>query len=98
LKGEGVVAEKPYLGMLGYTAEGRPFMAMDVDEAKDIGKTNDLSEYVVIPRGEKRSTHHGYIRDDEGAYRSVRTRYAVFRHLLTAGKGGVPSRKDVGLD
>ncbi len=92
--------EKPYLGMLGYTAEGRPFMAMDVDvdKAKDVGKANDLSEYILIPRGDGRVTHHGYIRDDEGVYRSVRTRLAVFRHLLTAGKGEVPSRQDVGLD
>ncbi len=89
--------EKPYLGMLGYTAEGRPFMAMDVDEAKDIGKANDLSEYILIPRGDKRRTHHGYIRDDGGVYRSVRTRLAVFRHLLSAGVGEVPSRVDVGL-
>jgi hypothetical protein len=94
------VKEKPYLGMLGYTAEGRPFMAMDVDvdEAKDIGKTNDLSEYILIPRGDGSVTHHGYLRDDEGVYRIVRTRLAVFRHLLTAAKGEVPSRQDVGLD
>lgn len=92
--------EKLYLGMLGYTAEGRPFIEMnvDVDEAKEIGEANDLSEYILIPRGDKRSTHHGYIRDDEGVFRSVRTRLAVFRHLLTAGKGEVPSREDVGLD
>jgi hypothetical protein len=90
--------EKPYLGMLGYSAEGCPFMAMDVDEAKDIGEANDLSEYILIPRGDKRRTHLGYVRDDEGVYRSVRTRLAVFRHLLSAGVGEVPSREDVGLD
>ena len=94
------MTQKPYLGMLGYSAEGRPFMEMnvDVDEAKDIGGTNDLSEYILIPRGDKRSIHHGYIRDDEGVYRSVRTHLAVFRHLLTAGNSEVPSREDVGLD
>ena len=92
--------EKPYLGMLGYTAEGRPFMVMDqdVDEAKDIGEANDLSEYILIPRGDRSVTHHGYLRDDEGVYRIVRTRLAVFRHLLSAGVGEVPSREDVGLD
>ena len=92
--------EKPYLGMLGYTTEGCPFMEknVDVDEAKEIGDANDLSEYILIPRGDKQRTHHGYIRDNEGVYRSVRTRLAVFRHLLTAGKGEVPSREDVGLD
>ena len=92
--------EKPYLGMLGYTAEGRPFMAIDVDvdEAKDVGKANDLSEYILIPRGGGRVTHHGYIRDGEGVYRSVRTRLAVFRHLLSAGVGEVPSKEDIGLE
>jgi hypothetical protein len=58
--------EKPYLGMLGYTAEGRPFMTMDVDEAKDIGKALELSEYILVPRGDKRRTHLGYISDEEG--------------------------------
>lgn len=38
------------------------------------------------------------VRDDEGIYRSARTRLAVFRHLLTAGVGEVPSREDKGLD
>ena len=92
--------EKPYLGMLGYTAEGRPFMKMDVDvnDAKEWAREKNLSEYILIPRGDKRSTHHGYIRDGEGVYRSVRTRLAVFRHLLSAGAGEVPSREDVGLD
>ena len=92
--------EKPNLGMLGYSTEGRPFMAMDLDveEAKDIGEANDVSECILIPRGDKRRTHLGYMRDDEGLYRSVRTRLAVFRHLLSAGKGEVPSREEVGLD
>jgi hypothetical protein len=90
--------EKPYLGMLGHTAEGRPFMVMDVDEAKDIGEANDLSEYILIPRGDKHRTHLGYIRDDEGKYEKKTTRLAVFRHLLSAGVGEVPSREDVGLD
>jgi hypothetical protein len=92
--------EKPYLGMLGYTAEGRPFMAngVDVDEAKDIGKANDLSEYILIPRGDKRRTHLGYIRDEAGKYEKKTTRLAVFCHLLSAGVGEVPSREDVGLD
>jgi hypothetical protein len=95
-----MMTEKPYLGMLGYTAVGRPFMEMnvDVDEAKNIGEAKDLSEYILVLRGDKRSTHHGYICDEEGVYRSVRTRLAVFRHLLTAGKGEVPSRQDVGLE
>jgi hypothetical protein len=86
--------------MLGYTAEGRPFMVMDVDvdEAKDIGEANDLSEYILIPRGDKHRTHLGYIRDDEGKYEKKTTRLAVFRHLLSAGVGEVPSREDVGLD
>jgi hypothetical protein len=95
----GVKMEKPYLGMLGYTAKGRPFMAMDVDvdEAKDVGEANDLSEYILIPRGDKRRKHAGYIRDSKGKYEKKKTRLAVFRHLLTAGKGEVPSREDVGL-
>jgi hypothetical protein len=94
------MTEKPYLGMLGYTAEGRPFMTMDVDvdEAKDIGTANDLSEYILVPRGDKRRTHLGYIRNDEGEYEKKTTRLAVFRHLLSAGVGEVPSREDVGLD
>jgi hypothetical protein len=89
--------EKPYLGMLGYTAEGRPFMTMDVDEAKDIGKANDLSEYILVPRGDKRRTHLGYISDEEGSYEKT-TCLAVFRHLLSAGVGEVPSWEDEGLD
>lgn len=83
--------------MLGYTAEGRMFIKVDVYEARSVGEANDLSEYILIPRGDGRVTHHGYIRDDEGVYRSVRTRLAVFRHLLTAGKGEVPSGEDVSL-
>ena len=91
--------EKPYLGMLGYTAEGRPFMDkdVDVDDAKERARENDLSEYILIPRGDKRRTHQGYIRNKEGKYEK-KTRLAVFRHLLTTGKGEVPSREDVGLD
>ena len=94
--------EKPYLGMLGYTAKGRPFMAMDVDvdEAKDIGEANDLSEYILVPRGgeDEHHTHLGYIRNEEDKYELKTTRLAVFRHLLSAGKGVVPSKEDVGLD
>ena len=95
-----MITEKPYLGMLGYTAEGRPFMKknVDVDEAKDIGEAEDLSEYILIPRGDKRRQHAGYIRNEEGKYEKKKTRLAVFRHLLAAGKGEVPSREDVGLD
>jgi hypothetical protein len=33
-----------------------------------------------------------------GRYEKKKTRLAVFRHLLSAGKGEVPSREDVGLD
>jgi hypothetical protein len=97
--------EKPYLGMLGYTAEGRPFLReknVDVDEAKHIAQANDLSEYILVPRwvGGKPTDydHHGYIRDEAGEYKPRTTRLAVFRHLLTAGKGEVPSREDVGLE
>ena len=88
--------EEPYLGMLGYTAEGRSFMAKDVD-AKERARENDLSEYILILRGDKRRTHQGYIRNKEGKYEKKKTRLAVFRHLLTTGKGEVPSRQDVGL-
>lgn len=92
--------EKPYLGMLGYTAEGRPFMAMDVDvgDAKERARENDLSEYILVPRGDNDNDHIGYIRNEDGNYVRKTTRLAVFRHLLSAGKGEVPSRKDVGLD
>jgi hypothetical protein len=92
--------EKPYLGVLGYTAEGRPFLKLDVDVdgAKEWASENDLSEYILIPRGDKRRTHQGYIRNKEGKYEKKKTRLAVFRHLLSAGKGEVPSREDVGLD
>lgn len=92
--------EKPYLGMLGYTAEGRPFMAMDVDvdDAKERAKENGLSEYILVPRGDNDNDHIGYIRNEEGKYERKTTRLAVFRHLLSAGEGEVPSRTDVGLD
>ncbi len=92
--------EKPYLGMLGYTAEGRPFLKLDVDvdDAIERARENDLSEYILIPRGDKRRTHQGYIRNKEGKYEKKKTRLAVFRHLLSAGVGEVPSREDVGLD
>ena len=92
--------EKPYLGMLGYTAEGRPFMAMDVDVdgAKEQAGENNLSEYILVPRGDNDHDHVGYIRDEDGKYERKTVRLAVFRHLLSAGEGEVPSRKDVGLD
>jgi hypothetical protein len=53
--------EKPYLSMLGYAAEGRPFLELDVDvdDAKERARDNDLSEYILIPRGDKRRTHQG---------------------------------------
>jgi hypothetical protein len=92
--------EKPYLGILGYTAEGRPFMDLDVDvdDAKERARENDLSEYILVPRGDNEHDHLGYIRNEEGDYEKKTTRLAVFRHLLSAGVGEVPSRKDVGLD
>jgi len=93
--------EKPYLGMLGYTAEGRPFLlelGVDVKDAKERARENDLSEYILVPRGDNEHDHLGYIRNEAGKYEKKTTRLAVFRHLLTAGKGEVPSREDVGLD
>lgn len=93
--------EKPYLGMLGYTAEGQPFLrelAMDVDDAKEQARANDLSEYILVPRADNENDHLGYIRNKEGRYEKKTTRLAVFRHLLSAGKGEVPSREAVGLD
>jgi hypothetical protein len=92
--------EKPYIGMLGYTAEGVPFLrelAMDVDDAKEQARDNDLSEYILVPRGDNENDHIGYIRNEEGKYERKTTRLAVFRHLLSAGVGEVPSREDVGL-
>jgi hypothetical protein len=68
------------------------------DDAKERARENDLSEHILIPRGDKRRTHQGYIRNKEGRYEKKKTRLAVFRHLLSAGKGEVPSREDVGLD
>jgi hypothetical protein len=92
--------EKPYLGMLGYTAEGRTFMELNVDkdDAKQRATENDLSEYILVPRTDNEHTHLGYIRNPAGDYKQETTRLAVFRHLLSAGVGEVPSRKDVGLD
>jgi hypothetical protein len=92
--------EKPYLGMLGYTAEGRPFLDLDVDvdDARERARENDLSEYILVPRRDNAHDHLGYIRNEEGEYEKKTTRLAVFRHLLSAGVGGVPSREDVGLD
>lgn len=92
--------EKPYLGMLGYTAEGRTFMELDVDkdDAKQRAMENDLSEYILVPRGDNEHKHLGYIRNEKGNYEVKPTRLAVFRHLLSAGVGEVPSKKDVGLD
>ncbi len=94
------MTEKPYLGMLGYTAEGRPFLDLDVDvdDAKERARGNDLSEYILVPRGDNEHDHLGYIRNEEGKYEKKTTRLAVFRHLLSAGVGEVPSREDVGLD
>lgn len=92
--------EKPYLGMLGYTAEGRPFMELDVDkdDAKQRARENDLSEYILVPRGDNEHDHLGYLRNEKSDYEKKTTRLAVFRHLLSAGVGEVPSKKDVGLD
>ena len=92
--------QKPYLGMLGYTIEGRPFIEKDVDldDAKEKAEENDLSEYILIPRGDKLRQHAGYIRNSESKYEKKKTRLAVFRHLLSAGNGVVPSKEDVGLD
>ena len=95
------MTEKPYQGMLGYRSDVSPFLlerALDKDDAKDEARKNDLTEYILVPRGDKRHKHAGYIRNKEGKYKRKTTRLAVFRHLLTAGKGEVPSRKDVGLD
>jgi len=91
--------EKPYLGMLGYTAEGRPFMKMNVDEAKDVGKKNDLSEYILVPRRvDGQSTdynHQGYIRDEAGEYRWTYPRVAVFCHLLDTKHDWVLSKEEL---
>ena len=97
--------EKPYIGLLGYTTSDRPVLLqkeMDTDNAKDEAAKSDLTEFVLVPSGDKRHNHIGYIRngkDRKGKlrYEKKTTRLAVFRHLLSAGVGEVPSKKDVGL-
>ena len=85
------MTEKPYMGLFGYTAQGRTFMDMGVEnqgfdtteQAKKIASQADLSEYVLILRG-KPHDHLGYIRDESArdGYKKARTRIAVFRRLL----------------
>jgi hypothetical protein len=87
--------EKPYLGMVGYKAEGPPFMALDVDTdgAKDIARENDLSEYFLVP-GREGYKHAGYIRVGPGEYKKTFTRIAVFRHLLNKESDWIPTEEE----
>lgn len=90
------MTEKPYFGMVGYKAEGPPFMALDVDvdDAKDIARDNDLSEYFLVPKHEGYK-HLGYIRVGPGEYKKSFTRIAVFKHLLNNENTWIPSDEEL---
>jgi hypothetical protein len=91
------MTEKPYMGMLGYTEKGQPFiMAQDVDTdgAKEIARDNDLSEYLLIP-GTENHNHLGYIRTAPGVYEWTYCRVAVFCHLLDTKHRWVPRKEDL---
>ena len=75
----------------------RPVYPQKERDAKERARSNYLPEYILVPRGDNEHDHLGYIRNGEGEYEKKATRLAVFRHLLTVGKGAVPSRKVVGL-
>jgi hypothetical protein len=82
--------------MLGYTDEGCPFMALDVDkdDAVKIARENDLSEYLLVP-GHKDYSHHGYIRTAPGVYEWTYCRVFAFCHLLNTERRWVPRKEDL---
>jgi hypothetical protein len=91
-----MVEEKPYIGMLGYTDEGRPFMALNVDkdDAEEKARNNDLSEYLLVP-GHKDYSHHGYIRTAPGVYEWTYCRVVAFCHLLNTKHRWVPREENL---
>ncbi len=91
-----MLTDKPYIGMLGYNDEGQPFMALDVDkdDAEEIARHNDLSEYQLFPR-HKDYSHIGYIRTAPGVYEWTYSRVVVFCHLLSTDHRWVPRKEDL---
>jgi hypothetical protein len=92
------VSEKPYIGMLGYKAEGEPFMVtrrMNTDDARRIAGDNDLCEYVLVPHHDNDNDHLGYIRVGPRRYKKTFTRIAVFRNLLDHDDDWIPTDKEL---
>ena len=88
---------KHYIGMVGYTDEGKTFMwhaDMDTKDARDIAGDNDLSEYWLVPKG-KPFDHLGYIRVAPGRYKKTFTRIAVFKHLLDNKIDWIPTDEEL---
>lgn len=99
------MTETPYLGLFGYTVEGRTFMDMgeggkgveSTEEAKKTALHADLREFILIPRSGQPSTHMGYLRHEsaKGGYEKVRTRIAAFKHLLNNRNTWIPTDEEL---